>query len=257
MKVFATYNLKGGVGKTTAAVNLSHLSVRDGARSLVWDLDPQGAATFYFRIKPKVKGGGRSLIFQKSDIARAIKGTDFEGLHLLPADFSYRHLDLFLDQSPKPKKRLSRLLKHLDQEYDYVFLDCAPSLSLVSESVFRAADALIVPTIPTTLSVRSLDQLSKGLEPVKRRPRVMPFFSMVDRRRALHRRICDQEAAGPFRMLSSRIPSSSLIEQMGIHRLPLQAFAFGSEAARAFRVLWSEIRLLTCRPDNHGMEVPR
>ena len=62
MKVLATYSIKGGVGKTSAAVNLGALAARDGVRTLVWDLDPQGAASFLFRVKPKVKGGGKQLV---------------------------------------------------------------------------------------------------------------------------------------------------------------------------------------------------
>jgi len=62
MKTIASYNVKGGVGKTSAAVNLAYLSAQDGYRTLLWDLDPQGAATFLFRIRPKVKGGSRKLV---------------------------------------------------------------------------------------------------------------------------------------------------------------------------------------------------
>ena len=97
MKILATYNIKGGVGKTASAVNLAWMAARDGIPTLVWDLDPQAAATYYFRIKPKIKGGGRGLVSGKHALEDLIKGTDFEGLDLLPADFSYRHLDLLLD----------------------------------------------------------------------------------------------------------------------------------------------------------------
>ena len=132
---------------------------RDGARTLLWDLDPQGASTYLFRVKPKVRGGGRKLVRLKSDPARLIKGTDHEGLDLLPADFSYRHMDLALERFKRPTRRLARVLEPLRGEYDYVFLDCPPSISLVSESVFEAADALLVPIIPATLSSRTFDQL--------------------------------------------------------------------------------------------------
>ena len=96
MKIFATYNIKGGVGKTTAAVNLAWLSAADGYRTLLWDLDPQGAASFLFRIKPRVKGGGKALIRGTKTLDGAIKGTDFDHLDLLPADFTYRNMDLLL-----------------------------------------------------------------------------------------------------------------------------------------------------------------
>ena len=157
--VLATYNIKGGVGKTSAAVNLATLAAREGARTLLWDLDPQGASTYLFRVKPKVKGGGGKLVRGKTDPETQIKGTDTEGLDLLPADFSYRHMDLALDGTKKPTTRLARVLAPLRDDYDYTFLDCPPSISLVSESVFEAADALLVPIIPATLSSRTLEQL--------------------------------------------------------------------------------------------------
>ena len=140
MKVLATYNIKGGVGKTSTAVNLAYLSAREGRRTLLWDLDPQAAATFLFRVRPRVKGGGRALVTRKRPLEAAIKATDFENLDLLPADFSYRNMDLELDDTKKRTTRLSQLLRSVDDDYDIVFLDCPPSISLAAD--FRPADAL-------------------------------------------------------------------------------------------------------------------
>ena len=243
MRVFATYNIKGGVGKTATAVNLAYLSAQEGARTLVWDLDPQGAATFYFRIKPKVKGGSKKLVRGKRSIDLTIRGTDFEGLDLLPADFSYRHMDIDLERTQKPTRQLARLLLPLALQYDHLFLDCPPSISLVSEGVFVATDALLVPTIPTTLSLRTLKQLHRHLENrAPRRPHMYPFFCMVDRRKALHRQVTAAAEDLQMPMLETEIPYSSVVEQMGIRRAPLATFAAGSEAARSYRSLWSEIQ---------------
>ena len=164
MRIIGVYNIKGGVGKTATAVNLAYVSAAAGFRTLVWDLDPQGAATYYFRVKPRVKGGGERILRGQREIDRVIKGTDFERLDLLPADFSYRNMDLVLGETKKPAKQLLRLLHPLAEEFDYIYLDCPPSISLVSENIFRAADALLIPTIPTTLSVRTYQQLLQFLD---------------------------------------------------------------------------------------------
>ena len=133
MKVYATYNIKGGVGKTSTAVNLAYLAAKSGHRVLLWDLDPQGAATYLFRIKPRVKGGGRGLVSGERPVDDAVKATDFDNLDLLPADFSYRNLDLELDRRKRPLEGITRELSRLEESYDLAILDCPPSISLLSE----------------------------------------------------------------------------------------------------------------------------
>ena len=241
MRVIALYNIKGGVGKTATAVNLAYLSAHTGYRTLLWDMDPQGAASFYFHVKPKIKGGAQRLVTTDHPLATHLKGTDYPLLDLLPADFSFRHLDLLLNEQKKPKKQLIKLIEPLKEEYDYIFIDCAPSISLTSESVFEAADILLIPTIPTTLSLRTLKQVyryfkEEGLELNKLRP----FFSMVDRRRQMHRLIVDRPPKKPWPFLKNSIPYISEIERMGIERKPAST-RLGSQAGIAYRQLWEEL----------------
>jgi len=252
VRVYATYNIKGGVGKTTTAVNLAYLAAADGLRTMLWDLDPQGAASFMFRVKPKVKGGGKALISGKRPLDDAIKGTDFDNLDLIPADFTYRNMDLLLDVGDtklgdvpggKPARKLSKLLAPLAAEYDVVFLDCPPSVSLVSENVLHAADVIVVPLIPTTLSVRTLEQLSDFVDEFKgHRPDILAFFSMVDRRKKLHREIAEELSAKRTDIARTIIPSATMIERMSVERSPISAFAPGSAPAKAYRALWTEVR---------------
>ena len=243
MKILASYNIKGGVGKTATAVNLAHLAACDGLRVLLWDLDPQAAASFLFRIKPRVKGGGKALIKGSRTIDDAIKGTDFDGLDLLPADFTYRNLDLILGAAKQPTRRLGRLLAPLIGEYDLVVLDCPPGISLLSENVLHAAGMLLVPLIPTTLSVRTLDQLTDFIAGLRApRPEVLAFFSMIDRRKRLHQEIAAQLPRERADVAATAIPALSVVERMSTERAPVTAFAPRSLAARSYQQLWAEIR---------------
>ena len=242
MKVYATYNIKGGVGKTSTAVNLAYLCAAEGRRTLLWDLDPQGAATFLFRVKARVKGGGRGLVTGRRPLDDAVKATDFEMLDLLPADFSYRNMDLELDDARKRTRRLDQLLSGVSDDYDVVFLDCPPSVSLVSENVLRAADVLLVPLIPATLSVRTYAQLTRFVaDSPKPRPEVIAFFSMADRRKRLHRDVIEAIPRDRGRVAETVVPSLALIEQMAERRAPVPAFAPTSRAARIYEELWSEV----------------
>jgi chromosome partitioning protein len=240
MKTLATYSIKGGVGKTAAAVNLSYAAARNGYRTLVWDLDPQGAASFSFRIKDKVKGGAEAMVKGRRTLDAAIRGTDFADLDLVPADFSYRNLDVLLDHQRKPTRQLGKLLRPLRDDYDVVVLDCPPSISLASESVLEAADALLVPVIPTPLSLRTLEQLIGFVRRERIDVEVLAFFSVVDRRRRLHREVMDDAAALGVPVLSSVVPYSSVIEQVSAERAPVAEFAPRTVAARAFAELWKE-----------------
>jgi cellulose biosynthesis protein BcsQ len=251
MAVLATYNVKGGVGKTATVVNLAHRAAAavqgDGGRTLVFDLDPQGAASYYFRAAPKVRRRGTSLVRGKVDVREAITPTDFPGIDLIPSDFSFRNLDVVLDGAKDPGRSLARVVGPLTERYDHVFLDCPPSISRLSENVFGAADALLVPIIPSTLSLRALDQLDtflarraadKGL----RSPLVLPFFSMVDRRKRLHRQVVEALPAGRGDIAAAIVPAATEVELMGVDRAPVVVGAPRSRGARAYTALWAELR---------------
>jgi chromosome partitioning protein len=246
MKVLATYNIKGGVGKTAAAVNLSYLSSLSGFRTLVWDLDAQGAATFYFRVRPRIKGGGARLLRRKKTLPKAIRATDYVNLDLVPADFSLRNLDLELAGERRSDHRLKKLLQTVKDDYDVVILDCAPTISLVSENIINMTDWLLIPLIPTHLSLRAYGQLRKFYAAAGRDTKqLLPFFSMVDKRKRLHRDLIVNFAADHPELLRTYIPYLSQIEQMGVHRAPVGTFANGGPGERAFDALWQAITIRT------------
>ena len=242
MKTLATYNIKGGVGKTAAAVNLAYLAARGGRRTLLWDLDPQGAATYLLRVRPRVKGGGKALISGKKALDQAAKPTEFDRLDLVPADLTYRNLDLVLDAAKKSTQRIARLLDPLEDDYDLAILDCPPGISLASENVLHATDVLLIPLIPTTLSVRTLEQLGEFAAELEYPPALLPFFTMVDGRKRLHREVVDRLRAERKDLAATVIPALSVVEQMAVHRAPLPVFAPRSRVTRSYEALWEEVR---------------
>jgi chromosome partitioning protein len=188
MNTIGVYNIKGGVGKSTTAVNLACLAGRGGDATLLWDLDPQGAAGYYLGQSGEEGKGSGGLVRGKESLRDLSIPTRFPGLDLIAARFSYRRLDVHLQKRAHPRNVLSKLLQPLGHIYRWVFLDCPPGITLLSENVFRAVDLLLVPVIPTPLSLRTFEEIvlfyqRKGLE----KARVLPFFSLVERRKSIHR----------------------------------------------------------------------
>jgi chromosome partitioning protein len=243
MTTLALYSNKGGVGKTAAAVNLSYLAAQAGAKTLICDLDPQSSATYYFRVKPKLKVGAKGFIKGGEHINKSIKGTDYENLDLLPADFTLRNLDAVFGKFKRPKEQLSKILKPLKSEYDLVILDCPVTISILAENIFNAVEFILVPLIPTTLSVRTYKQLLSFCRKNKYDvDKIYTFFSMVDGRKKMHKELMAMMLKEFNGVLRSLIPYLSQIERMGVEREPVSAFAPGSVASKAYQNLWEKFQ---------------
>lgn len=241
MKVLSLVSIKGGVGKTASAVNLAAEATRSGARVLVWDLDPQGATTYLLRSAHELAGdGGRGLVATGGELAPQIRATSIPGLELLPSDVSLRYLDRYLDAAGRPRRRIGALLRPVADRYDLAVIDCPAGASLAVDSVVRASDVLLVPVVPTTLAVRTLQQLEELVATRSKRPDVLAHVSIHDRRRRLQREVADQLLARPS-TLSAVVPASSLVERMGVQRAPVAAYAPRSAAATAYRQLWDQL----------------
>lgn len=231
---------KGGVGKTAAAVNLAMIAAESGHRTLLWDLDPQGAATHCYRARAKVKGGASRLLGGKRELQTYIRRTDHEGLDLLPADPSFRIVDTILSTRRWPERVMRKLLRPLDPVYDVVILDCAPGLGVVTESIVAASDLLLAPVVPAPLSVRSLDQFSEFVATHRPGVPVLAFLSMLDERKVLHRQVVGQVRADR-RFALAAVPVSSAVERMGMEQVPAVIASPNNLAAVAYRRLWAEI----------------
>lgn len=242
MITVALYNLKGGVGKTASCVNLAYLAAKDGFKTLLWDIDPQGSTTFYYKVKPKDAHGIKSLISKDANLESAILSTEYENLEIIGSDNAVKSFDIMMEEMKGQKNRLKGILKQLEKEYDFVFIDCPPGFSSLSENIFNAADVVLMPIIPTTLSIRTYNMVKdyfkeKELDSSK----LMCFFTMADLRKNMHNEIMEQLYKDK-KFFQNYIPYLSDVEKMGIHRQPIEEYARSSYAAKCYHDLWTEIK---------------
>jgi chromosome partitioning protein len=235
MAVIAIYSLKGGVGKTTLAVNCAWSSaVASARRTLLWDLDPQSAATWLLGGNTRSRDAAQAIFTKDVDAAKLVAPTAFDRLDLLGADSSLRDLDILFHELDK-KKRLAKLVGGLDKAYDRLILDCPPGLTQTAEQVMRAAELIVVPVVPSPLSARAFDEVAQYLSQKGAKVPLLPVHAMVDRRRTLHREALARQPDWPA------LPMASMVEAMAARRAPLGSFAASSPAGRAFGALWLAI----------------
>jgi chromosome partitioning protein len=232
--VIALYNIKGGVGKTSTTINLAFNAAKNN-RVLVWDLDPQGASTFY--LERKVKNKNLISKVTKKGLEKYIKHTNFENIDLIPADLSLKDLDKYLEND----KLLNKLLKNI-KGYKYIFIDSPPTLSPISQNIFKASDVIIIPTIPTILSIRTYNQIVNYFKNYTSKRKVFTFLSMLDKRKRMHLEISEKILKLPKKqILKTPIYNSVIIEKMGEKLAPVEVFAPYSESSKSYQMLWKEI----------------
>jgi chromosome partitioning protein len=237
MATIAVFSLKGGVGKTTLATTLAWWAAAgpSARRTLLWDLDPQAAASWLLTAEQPGKEHAKAVFMRSSDADEFVRPTSIANLSLLSADRSLRGLDRLFQDLDK-RKRLAKLASSLNKGWDRVLLDCPPGLTATADQAIRAARLIIVPVVPSPLARRAFDEVVKHLrEEHGRTAAILPVFNMMDRRRSLHLAAAAESPDWPV------VPMASALEALTANRPLAGPFPSGTVAGQAISRLWRGI----------------
>lgn len=254
--IIAITNQKGGVGKTTTAVNLAYFLAKAGARVLLVDFDPQGNATSGLGIdKSQLKSlantdGAPTIldaISESKPLAEIIQKTDFKRLDIAPSTPQLADAESGLAKAERRFVRLRDVLKTVSEDYDFILIDSPPSLSLLTVNALIAARQVLLPVQAEFYALEGLSQLletmqlvRKGLNPTLELLGVL--VTMMDSRTTLSQQVYEEVVKHfPGKVLETKIPRNVRLAEAPSHGLPVGAYDRFSKGSRAYKAAAEEI----------------
>lgn len=241
MRALAVYQLKGGVGKTTTVVNLAALAARDGIPVLVWDMDPQGAASWILGAEAERRQDG--FWSGREPVSHYIQPSSLPKVDVLAADSSLRKFHQRVENKKEARLIVERAFSALAETYGLIIVDCPPMMTPQMEGVLKGCDRILLPVQPSVLSIRAYEQIRRDYDWAKKK-QWLPFVTMIDRRKPDHLRWVQQELLNYPEFLRTFIAYSASAERMLQARNPIVEEQPSVPLARNYRALWKTLKPL-------------
>ena len=247
-RIIAVANQKGGVGKTTTTVNLATCLAQAGKKVLVADIDPQGNTTSGLGVdKHNVEHSIYSLLLGEAYWEQVAVSVCVEGLQLLPANIDLSGAEIELIDHPRREYKLKEVFSHAKYLFDYILIDCPPSLNLLTLNALCAADTVLVPIQCEYYALEGLSQLMHTINLIKQKlnPRLMlegVVFTMYDSRANLSAQVVDEVKANlEAKTYKTIIPRNLRLSEAPSHGLPITLYDAKSKGAEAYIQLAQEV----------------
>jgi chromosome partitioning protein len=247
-KIIAIANQKGGVGKTTTSVNLSAAMGQKGLKTLLVDIDPQGNASSGVGVdRRKLKNTVYEMLIGDAEAKDVVLKTEFENLDLIPSSIDLAGAEIELVDLERRESRLKSALAPITANYDYIFIDCPPSLGIITTNALNAADTLLVPIQCEYYALEGLSQLMNTVRRVKRQYNERleiegVLLTMYDGRLNLTQQVVQEvKKYFPRKVFGTVIPRAVRLSEAPSFGRPIQYFDKSSRGAQAYNDLADEI----------------